>query len=200
MSEEEGMIPLSMEYPIWERFFLVHPLVIVGTVEEDGRPDFAPKHMAMPMSWENWFGFVCAPTHATSRNARRMGVFTVSYPPPDEVLLATLSATPRDDGGGKPMLSMVPHHRAEVVDGYTVAQCPLVLECEVDRVVDGLGANCLILGRIVAARAAPHILRVMDRDDNALLQNHPPLVYLQPGRFGAVSRSLSFPYPKGFCR
>lgn len=200
MSHREPLVSLSVKSPIWERIFLVHPLVLVGTVEEGGEPDFAPKHMAMPMSWENWFGFVCAPSHGTYRNIRRTGVFTVSYPPPDEVLLATLASAPRDEEGAKPMLQALPDEAAEVVAGFVVEGCPLVLECELDRVVEGLGPNCLILGRVVAARADAGLLRGDDRDDAAVLGDHPALAYLHPGRFGTIRETLAFPYPRGFCR
>ena len=35
---------------IWNRFFTVNPLVVIGTQEEDGSFDLAPKHLAMPLS------------------------------------------------------------------------------------------------------------------------------------------------------
>ena len=88
-SQREAMIPLPLADPIWEGVFTVAPLVLVGTREEDGRHDLAPKHMAMPLGWQNHFGFVCHPSHATQRNAERTGVFTVSFPVP------TRSSRPR---------------------------------------------------------------------------------------------------------
>ena len=92
---------LDVEQPVWTRFFLVHPLVIVGTMEPDGRHDLAPKHMAMPVSWQNLFGFVCTPRHGTWQNIKRTGVFTVSYPRPDQTLLASL-AEDLPEGSGAP--------------------------------------------------------------------------------------------------
>ena len=73
---------LDCSEPIWERFFTLAPLVLIGTREPDGDIDIAPKHLAIPMSWDNYFGFVCTPRHATYANARRTGVFTVTYPRP----------------------------------------------------------------------------------------------------------------------
>jgi hypothetical protein len=58
MSLPESLVSLSLDESIWERFFSVFPLVLVGTREEDGSHDLAPKHLAMPFSWGRWFGLV----------------------------------------------------------------------------------------------------------------------------------------------
>ena len=71
-----GLLDLDVSQPIWDRFFWVAPLVIIGTREPDGGHDLAPKHMATPMGWRNYFGFVCTPRHRTYSNAERSGVFT----------------------------------------------------------------------------------------------------------------------------
>ena len=108
---------VTLEGDLWDRFYLVHPLVIIGTLEEDGSHDLAPKHMAMPMSWEDHFGFVCSKTHRTWQNATRTGVFTVSYPGPDQTLLASLASAPRTATGEKPALAAISTQKAEEVDG-----------------------------------------------------------------------------------
>ena len=41
--------PIAVDQPIWERFYTVAPLVLVGTLEPDGSHDLAPKHMAMQL-------------------------------------------------------------------------------------------------------------------------------------------------------
>jgi flavin reductase (DIM6/NTAB) family NADH-FMN oxidoreductase RutF len=94
-NEEDTPIPLATDRPIWDRFFGVYPLIIVGSKEEDGQYNLAPKHLAMPLGWENYYFFVCSPRHTTYHNIRRHGTFTVSYPRPSEPLLATLAASPR---------------------------------------------------------------------------------------------------------
>ncbi len=53
--EPGDLVALGVEYPIWDRFFQVSPLVVIGTKEPDGSFDLAPKHMAM--GWENYFVF-----------------------------------------------------------------------------------------------------------------------------------------------
>jgi hypothetical protein len=42
----DKLVPLQMHQPIWDRFFTVAPLVIVGSKEENGRFNLAPKHLA----------------------------------------------------------------------------------------------------------------------------------------------------------
>ncbi|MGD7652657.1 MAG: flavin reductase family protein [Verrucomicrobiales bacterium] len=199
MSEKTEWVMLNLEDdPIWERAFFVHPLVLVGTTEENGRPDFAPKHMATPVGFGNWFAFVCTPRHNTYQNIRRTRCFTVSYPPPEQVVLSALAASPRDACCEKPDLAGLPTRRASCVDGELVDNCPLYLECELDRFVDGFDDYVLIIGKIVAAQAMPGVLRDADRDDEDLIERHPLLAYLAPGRFASIAHSQGFPFPKGF--
>ena len=92
---DKEIIELDAGKPIWDRCFMVAPLVLVGTRDEDGSLDLAPKHMAFPMGWQNYFGFVCSPRHQTHVNIERTGEFTVSYTKPSQVLYASLAASPR---------------------------------------------------------------------------------------------------------
>ncbi len=73
---------LDVGQPIWEQFFTVSPLVLIGTMEETGDPDFAPKHMAFQIGLQNYFGFVCTPPHRTYLNLDSTKNFTLSYPRP----------------------------------------------------------------------------------------------------------------------
>jgi flavin reductase (DIM6/NTAB) family NADH-FMN oxidoreductase RutF len=194
-----GLETLDLSGPIWERFFTIAPLVLVGTVEADGSPDFAPKHMAFPLGWENYFGFVCTPRHATYGNAVRSGVFTVTYPRPADIVMTSLAASPRFDDT-KPILNLADAFPAQQVDGYLLASGYLFFECELLRIVDGFGANSLIAGRIVAAHAHPDALRRSDRDDAEILLEVPQLAYLYPGRFAIIDRTEAFPFPDGMQR
>lgn len=199
MSNADDWVTLNLtDGSIWERAFFVHPLVIIGTMEANGAADFAPKHMVTPIGFGNWFCFVCTPRHSTFQNILRDKCFTVSYPPPDQVLLTSLAASPRNDCCEKPNLSAIPSRPAQAVEGVVVDDCPLYLECELDRMVDGFEEYSLVVGRIVAARAKPGILRDADRDDEGMIERHPLLAYLAPGRFTTISQSQGFPFPKGF--
>lgn len=196
----ENLFTLREDLPIWERVFTVNPLVLVGTKEEDGDYDIAPKHMAFPLGWGNYFGFVCTPRHSTYDNVRREGVFTVTYPRPTQVVLTSLAAAPREDGGRKPSVDALPTFPANEVDGVFVKDGYLFLECALERVVDDFGENSLIAGRIVAAHVRPDYLRDSEKDDQDLIHEFPLLAYLSPGRYSPVGESYSFPFPSGFMR
>lgn len=191
------LVELDVSQPIWERFFWVAPLVLVGTRDADGGHDLAPKHMATPLGWENYFGFVCTPRHRTYRNIERERAFTVTYPRPSQLVLTSLAASPRCGEGGKPALSALPVFPANRVDGVLVEGGYLFLECELDRIVGGLGENALIIGRVEAARLDSRAQRLADRDDQQLVHDAPLLAYLHPGRFAEIASSNSFPFPAG---
>jgi len=195
------MVPLDVEEPIWDRVFLVSPLVVVGT-REGNTYDLAPKHMAAPMGWENYFGFVCTPRHSTYHNVIAAGSFTVSYPRPEQAALASLTASPRQKGGGpeQPVLAGLPTVPASRVDGIFLDGAYLMLECELDRMVDGIGSNSLVIGRIVAAHVRREALRVSDGDDQRLVADHPLLAYLHPGRYASIVETMAFPFPADFQR
>lgn len=195
----DELVDLSTETPIWERFFLVAPLVLVATKEGDGY-DVAPKHMATPLGRDNYFGFVCTPHHATYRNLKAHPQFTVSFPGAELILETSLAAGARQPDRSKPTLAAVPTVPARAVDGVLVDGCVLYLECELDRIVDGFGENGLVVGRVVAASAPRRALRGHDVDDADLLHELRPLVYLAPGRFGVVELTHRLPLPAGFTR
>lgn len=194
------MISLELEHAVWEQVYMVAPLTIVGTREPDGTYDLAPKHLAIPMSWQDHYGFVCTPSHATYANARREGCFTVSFPRPDQILLTSLAAAPRCDDDHKHALQAIPTIRATKVDGVLLENAYLHFECKLDRVIDDLGENSLIIGRIVAAAVAEDALRDSDRDAQEMIAHSPLLAYLHPGRFAEIVQTNAFPYHVGFKR
>ena len=197
MQKPSNLSSFSSKSHIWDRVFMVFPLVIVGTKEAGEDYDLAPKHMAMPVSWENHFGFVCTPRHGTYHNIKREGVFTVSYPNPSQWMQASLTASPRCDDGHKHALDLIETFPAEKVDGVLVADSYLYFECELDRIVDDFGVNSLIVGKIVTTHVAESALRSAEQDDQEVIFNQPLLSYLHPGRFAEIKQSLAFPFPKG---
>jgi len=190
------LVELDVRVPVWDRFFTVAPLVLVGTREPDGRFDLAPKHMVLPLGWQNYFGFVCTPRHATYFNAWRERAFTVSYPRPEQVVEISLAASGRCDDGTKPAVATLATVPARKVNGVLVDEATLQFECELDRIVDGFGDNSLIVGRIVAAYADPAVLRDADRSPEDVLAASPLLAYVSPGRFAKIGAALSFPFPE----
>ncbi len=199
-TQSAQLIELDTSESIWEKFFTVFPLVIVGTREADGSDDLAPKHLAIPMSWKNHFGFVCTPRHNTYQNVRRSGQFAVTYVRPAQTVLASLAASPRCDDGSKPITQALPTVAGQAVDAPLLEDGYLFLECELDQIVDDLGENSLIIGSIVRARIAEDELRNSELDDEDLVFKAPLLAYLYPGRFAAISNSTKMPFPAGFKR
>jgi flavin reductase (DIM6/NTAB) family NADH-FMN oxidoreductase RutF len=193
-------LPLETASPIWDRFFQVAPLVLIGTLDGTGVPDLAPKHMVTPMGWDNYFGFVCTPRHATYRNAIRERAFTVSYPSPEQLVHASLSAEPRCQDGSKASLADLPLSEGVAVRGPLLDGAHAQLECELVRVVDGFGDNSLLVGKVVSARVHADALRSSDRDDAELIAGRPLLAYVSPGYYAKVDRGFNFPLPAGFAR
>ena len=193
-------VELDLRSPVWERVYLVAPLVLVGTREPDGSFDLAPKHMALPLGWQNWFGFVCTPRHATWANALRERAFTVSWPRPAQLVETSLAASPRCADGSKPATAALPLRPASRVAGVLVEGASLALECELDRVVEGFGENGLVVGRVVAAWADPAALRDAEREPEDVLAAAPVLAYLYPGRFAEIAAAYSFPFPEDMRR
>ncbi|MDH4048573.1 MAG: flavin reductase [Gammaproteobacteria bacterium] len=192
---DQKRIEFDVSEPVWGRCFTVAPLVLVGTRDEDGALDLAPKHMATPMGWQNYFGFVCSPQHHTYSNIERTGQFTVSYPKPSQVLYASLAASPRETDGPKTVLQNFNTFAASEIDGEFIDDAYLFFECRHFKTVDGFGSNCLITGEIVAAYADSEFVRGTEHDDQELIHDAPLFAYLAPGRFATISRSNAFPFP-----
>ncbi|WP_263784751.1 flavin reductase [Salinibacter grassmerensis] len=200
--DPDAIVSLDPEQSFWERFYMVAPLIVVGTQNEDASYNLAPKHMAAPMGWDDYFGFVCTPRHKTYRNAVRTGVFTVSYPKPSQVVLASLSASPRvgapEGPRRKPALNQLPMRAAAEVDGVFLDDAYLLLECTMERHVDDLGENSLLIGAVEAVHVEKEALRVSGKEDEAVICDNPLLAYLPPDRYAAIDETSAFPFPAGF--
>lgn len=193
------LVSLDVEQPIWDHFYMVAPLVVVGTKEGNGY-DLAPKHQAMPLGHGRYFGFMCTPRHSTWQNIKREGAFTVSFPRPDQVTLASLSASPRcgEAGNRKPVISGLPTVRAPNVDAPFLKNSYLFLECDLDRIVEGFEDFGLIVGVIAGAYVDPGSLKVSEGDDSKMIRDNPLLAYLAHGRFAEIDEAYVFPFPKDF--
>ena len=189
------IVEIDTTRPVWGRCYTVAPLVLIGTRDENGSLDLAPKHMVSPMGWQNYFGFVCSPSHHTHSNIERTGEFTVSYAKPSQVLFASLAASPRSAGGSKTVLQSFATFPASKIDCEFIEDAYLFFECILFKTVDGFGENCLITGEIVAAYADKRFLRASEMDDQELIHDSALFAYLSPGRFANITRSNAFPFP-----
>lgn len=201
--EQHDLVSLDPEQSFWDRFYMIAPLIVIGTRnEEEDSYDLAPKHMAAPMGWDNYFGFVCTPRHKTYRNAVRTGTYTVSFPKPSQIVLASLAASPRtgppEGPRQKPSLDQMNTIAAETIDGVFLKDAYLFLECELDRRVDDLGENSLLIGEVTAVHVQEEVLRVSDQDDGEMIRENPLLAYLHPDRYATIDETNAFPFPAGF--
>jgi flavin reductase (DIM6/NTAB) family NADH-FMN oxidoreductase RutF len=200
ISEDSEFVTLQPDQPFFETVYTAAPLVVVGTREADGTENLAPKHMAIPLGWGDYFGFVCTPAHGTYQNAERTGVFTVSYPRPENVLEASLAAAPRAEDDSKPALADVETADADAVDAPVLDDAYAVLECTLQRTVDGFGDGHLVAGEIVAKHVHTDAYRTDETEPEALLERSPVLTYLYPDRVASVGETHAFPFPEGFQR
>ena len=198
---ENGYFKLDISNPIWEQIFTVAPLVVIGT-KEGSKYDLAPKHMAIPIGFDNYFGFVCTPKHKTYHNIKKTKNFTVSFPLPNQVVLASLSASPRceENLGAKPIIDILPTLKASTIDALFLAESYLFLECKLFKIIDGFNENSIITGTIRAAYCHKDYLRVSE-----IFANRPWAIYTNIGFSlscccSSFSETYNFPFPKDFKR
>ena len=191
------IIKLDLTLPIWQRFFCVAPLVLIGSQDQHGQLDFAPKHMAMPMGWENYFGFICTPSHKTYQNIVDTEVFTVTYVRPTQLLLTSLAASPRcENDQNKAVLERFDTFSASEIEAEFLQDGYVFLECQSYQIIDNFGENSLITGKIIAAHIDEDALRMSEQDDAELIHRSPLLAYLHPHRFSTINQSNLFPLPE----
>jgi flavin reductase (DIM6/NTAB) family NADH-FMN oxidoreductase RutF len=198
-SNASQMIELQKDENLWNRFYLVSPLVVVGSKEGE-HYNLAPKHMTVPLGFEDYYSFVCTPHHQTYRNIEKEGFFTVTYPKPDQVVLASLAASPRcgDSEFSKEIIDSLPTFRAKEVDALFLSDGYLFFECKLDRIIDGFGEASLIVGRIIRTLIDPGHMITFESDEGERIYRNPLLAYLSPGRFGIIKKTFAFPFPKDF--
>ncbi|MGI9546374.1 MAG: flavin reductase [Flavobacteriaceae bacterium] len=197
----KNLVSLDPRIPIWDRVFTVAPLVVVGS-RGAGQDDLAPKHMATPLGFGNYFGFVCTPRHCTYGNIEETGVFSVSFPTPQQLVSVSLSATPRNQETTKSesVLAALSTIRASSMDIPMIDGAYLYLECELFKIVDGFDDYSIITGLIRKAYVHKDYLRMSEQDESVQLQQNPLLAYVAHGRFALIKETYNFPFPKDFQR
>jgi len=197
--EKDDYASLDLSTAVWDRVFMVAPLVVVGTRERN-QYDMAPKHMAFPVGFRNYFGFVCTPEHGTYQNIKSTGEFTVSFPLPDDIISVSLSATSRKELTSKyaNVISKLPVASADTMDLPVLRDAYLIFECSAYKVIDGFGENSIITGEIKAAFVRKDYMKVSDTDAQQQLSDHNLLAFIAPDRFARISDTQSFPFPKDF--
>lgn len=198
---KEQLVSLDPQIPIWDRVFTVAPLVIIGSQAAE-KDDLAPKHMATPLGFGNYFGFVCTPRHRTYHNIKESGLFTVSFPTPEQLVSISLSATPRNESCSKSqnIVPALPTFRSTKSGILMVEGSYLHLECEFYKMVDGFDDYSLVTGKITDVLVHEKYLKTSEIEEGDQLRNHPLLAYIAHGRFALISETYNFPFPKNFQR
>jgi hypothetical protein len=181
-----GLIELDVAQPVWDRFFWVAPLVLVGTREANG----SHRPRAQAHGHAHGLGeFLRLRLHATAPHLRQYRTQRACSPFPTRALPNWFwpAWPPRRAAARRtsPRLAALPVFPASVVDGELLEGGYLFLECELDRIVDGFGENSLIVGRVAAAQVDTRSERRARSGRSAamVLQMRRLLAYLHPGRF-----------------
>lgn len=194
-------ISLNVKESIWEHFYTVAPLVVIGTKENQGF-DLAPKHMATPLGFSDYFGFVCTPRHNTYHNIKKHSRFSVSFVKPDQVLLSSLAAIPRCavDDFTEEITPHIPTVNGKDRETVFVKDSYVMLDCKLHKIIDGFDDYSLITGKIEKAMVHRDYKIVSDEGHQKQIYDHPLLAYIAQGRFASIKETLSYPYPKDFQR
>ena len=193
-------IPLNINESVWEHFYTVAPLVVIGS-KNNNNYNLAPKHMVTPIGFSNYFGFVCTPKHTTYHNIKKEEKFTVSYVKPNQILVTALAATPRcgDDDFSKDIIRNLPTIPS-VNNNLFIADSYVLFECSLFKIIDGFDDYSIITGKIDRVLVNKNYKIFSEMDEQKHIYNNPLLAYVAQGRFTTIKSTLKFPYPKDFQR
>ena len=197
----DNFISLSVKDTIWDHFYTVAPLVVIGSKEND-EFDLSPKHMVTPIGFSNFIGFVCTPRHVTYHNIKKEKRFTVSFVKPSQILLTSLAAIPRceDNHYSKEIVKNIPTIPTSKKDNIFIADSYVLLECSLHKIIDGFGDYSMITGKIDTAYVHKDYKIFSEVDQQKHIYNNPFLAYLAQGRFASIKETFSLPYPKDYKR
>ena len=114
--------------------------------------------------------------------------------------MTSAASAPRCEDGEKKTLRGLPTLAAQAVEGVLLKGAPFHIECRLERVIDGLGEDQLVIGEVVAAHADREALRDPTTPDATRVRQRPLLAYLHPSQFATIDDSTGFPFPKDFTR
>ena len=132
-----------------EKNFIIRPVVIITTVNREGKQNAAVKTNFMTVSSMKSYAFCCSPEHHTYRNILETGEFVVNVPTDDilsKVLkLATLTVNPCPPGVNEIDKAGLTPISSERVEPPRIEECVAHYECLLD-----WHREALICGKVVA--------------------------------------------------
>jgi flavin reductase (DIM6/NTAB) family NADH-FMN oxidoreductase RutF/uncharacterized protein YciI len=176
----------------WHPSVLPGPVVLVSTVDAQGKPNIAPKSFISMMAFGGpVLAFGCHRSHATARNAEAAGEFVVNFPP--EALAERIWAMPGSHGAERIRRSGLSLQPARTVAPPLIAECKAHLECKLASITR-LGAELVIFGTIVAAAIDQDCLGSPLADQYFRLR---PVFYLEEGVYGSIdaAKRIGTPWP-----
>jgi flavin reductase (DIM6/NTAB) family NADH-FMN oxidoreductase RutF/uncharacterized protein YciI len=176
----------------WHPSVLPGPVVLVSTVDAQGKPNIAPKSFISMMAFGGpVLAFGCHRSHATARNAEAAGEFVVNFPP--EALAERIWAMPGSHGAERLRRSGLSLQPARMVAPPLIAECKAHLECKLASITR-LGAELVIFGTIVAAAIDQDCLGSPLADQYFRLR---PVFYLEEGVYGSIdaAKRIGTPCP-----
>lgn len=144
-----------------EKNYIIRPLVLITTINREGKYNAAVKTNFMTVSSMRSYAFCCSPEHHTYRNVLETGEFVVNIPTEDimskviKVAKMTVSPCPPgvneiESAGLTPILS-------EEVRPPRIEECVAHYECMLD-----WHRDALILGKVVAVSVDKDFLEGTD--------------------------------------
>ncbi len=176
-------VALPLDKRAWHPSMLPGQIVLVSTVDADGRQNVAPKSWVTMVAFEGPIvAFGCNVTHRTYRNAADTGEFVVNALPQPLVarawMLSDLHGEQRLRECG---LTPAP---AQLVKAPLVAECPAHLECVLDD-VKRYGEEVFVFGRVVAASMDDECLAAPFEEQ---YQRLAPVFFLEAGAYAGLTR------------
>ena len=174
-------VALPLDKRAWHPSLLPGQIVLVSTVDADGRPNVAPKSWVTMASFETpALAFGCNVGHATYKNVVATNAFVVNVLP--EELVGTAWALSDLHGDERLRASGLTMSPATAVAAPLVEECRAHLECELDD-VKRYGDEVLIFGRVVAASIDESCL---DGGPDERYARLAPAFFLEAGTFAAL--------------
>lgn len=142
---------------IWTKFALVTPVVVVTTVDAEGRENAAPKNCIMPCSNEpHMLAFTCNMAHDTMKNIIDTREFVINLPSLDIFKQVLKMGAPLPRGESEIKFAELTSISSEVVKPPRIAQCTAHAECLLEWYKE-TGNEVIVVGRVVAASADEHL-------------------------------------------
>jgi len=184
-------VAVDVDKRAWHPSLLPGQIVLVSTVDEEGRPNVAAKSWVTLAAFRGPIvAFGCTERHRTFRNAEATGEFVVNVVP--EALAPEAWELMRWHGEERIRHSTLALERATRVAPPLVAECTAHLECVLDD-VKRYGEEAFVFGRAVAVSIDAECLDGPPAERYARLA---PAFFLEEGLYaglGAVASRHALP-------